>query len=140
MNVYIQKLGGEFANVNTFTACQGFIERGAHVEFFEADALDSLEISPETPVVGGIGTVHRALAKLGAEIPLLNAVPPELLAFAGREIWTATLNEVRERIQSEGAPVFIKPVPAQHKLFAGHVVSRFRDLIETAGVAGLTPL
>ena len=84
--------------------------------------------------------MHRALAKLGVEIPLMNAVPPELSAFAGRQIWTATLSEVRERIQSEGPPVFIKPLPAQHKLFAGHVVSRFRDLIETAGVAAQTPV
>lgn len=140
MTVYIQKIRGEFANINTFSACQGFIERGAHVEFFETDALDSLEISPETPVVGGIGTVQRALLRLGIEIPAMNAVPPELSGFAGRKIWNSTLSEVRSRIQDEGAPVFIKPLPAQHKLFAGHVVARFRDLIETAGIAPETPV
>lgn len=138
MHVYIQKPGGEFANINTFAAWQGFTERGAHVEAFETDTLESLEITPDTPVVGGIGTVQRALAKLGVPIPLMNAVPPELAVFAGRAIWTATLGEVRERIQGEGAPVFIKPLPAQHKLFAGHVVSRFRDLIETTHVAPQT--
>ncbi len=135
MTVYIQKVRGDFANVNTYSAWQGFTERGAHAEFFEFDDLDSLEISPETPVVGGIGTVQGALSKLGVEIPAMNAVPPDLSGFAGRKMWISTLAEVRAHVQDEGAPVFIKPLPAQHKLFAGHVVSRFRDLIETTGVA-----
>jgi len=140
MTVYIQKVRGEFANVNTFSAWQGFIERGAHVEFFEFEDLESLEFSAETPVVGGIGTVQRALSMLGIEIPAMNAVPPVLADFAGRKIWEATLAEVRAQIQDSGAPIFIKPLPAQHKLFAGHVVARFRDLIETAGIAPETPV
>lgn len=140
MTVYIQQVGAHFANINTFSAHQGFTERGAHVEFFEAEALEALDIAPDTPVVGGIGTVQRSLAVLGVEIPAMNAVPPELLKFAGREIWNSTLAEVRAHVQDEGAPLFIKPLPAQHKLFAGHVVARFRDLIETAGIAPETPV
>ncbi|PQV63415.1 protein of unknown function (DUF4343) [Abditibacterium utsteinense] len=138
MTVFIQQIDGQFANVNTFSAYQGFIERGSHVEFFETDALESLDISPDTPVVGGIPIVQRALSRLGVEIPLMNAVPPELAGFAGRKIWDATLSEVRFQVENQGAPVFIKPLPAQHKLFAGHVVARFRDFIETAGIASET--
>ncbi len=138
MNVFIQQIDGQFANVNTFSAYKGFIERGSHVEFFETDALESLEISPDTPVVGGIPVVQRALSRLGVEIPLMNAVPPELSNFAGRRIWNASLAEVRTQVENEGSPIFIKPLPAQHKLFAGHVVARFRDFIETAGIAPQT--
>ena len=138
MTVYIQKIRGEFANINTFSAWQGFVERGAHIEDFEMDALELLEISPDTPVVAGIPVVQRALKIVGVEVPPMNAVPDELLEFAGRKIWTATLGEIRNEVQENGAPTFIKPLPAQHKLFAGHVVARFRDLIETSGIPSET--
>ncbi|HEX9997076.1 MAG TPA: ATP-grasp domain-containing protein [Abditibacterium sp.] len=140
MTVYIQKVGGEFSNINYFTAWQGFIERGAHVEFFASEELESLPISPETPVVAGIPVVHRALRHLGCEVPQFNAIPSELSDFAGRKVWQMTLAEVRAHIQDESGPIFIKPLPQNHKLFSGHVVSRFRDLIETAGIEPQTPV
>jgi hypothetical protein len=140
MTVYLQKVGGEFHNINTFTAWQGFIERGAHVEFFAAAELESLPISSETPVVAGIPIVQRALRLLGCEVPQFNAIPAELLPFAGRKLWQSTLGEVRAHVQDELKPIFLKPLPENHKLFGGHVVARFRDLIETAGIDPKTPV
>jgi hypothetical protein len=140
MDVYIQKIKGEFHNVNPYIAWKGFIERGAYVQFFESSELGALPISPETPVVGGIPVVQRALRQLGCEVPEMNAIPQALQPFAGREISQLTLGQVRARIEAGGQPLFIKPLPGDHKLFNGHVVSAFRDLIETAGVEPTTPV
>lgn len=138
MDVYIQKVKGEFHNVNPFIAWKGFVERGAYVQFFASSELESLPISPETPVVGGIPIVQRALRQLGREVPEMNAIPEALRSFAGRELSQMTMGRVRSRIEDGDAPLFIKPLPTDHKLFNGHVVSVFRDLIQSSGIEATT--
>jgi len=123
---------GEFRNANIFTAWQGLEAMGFETYFFAPDEVDLLELDAQTPVVAGIPVVWRALRKLGVEVGALAAIPPELEPFAGRRFGHSTLGEVRARVAGEGAPLFIKPAATFGKLFSGHVVSEFKDLIQTA--------
>lgn len=141
MDVWIQKIKGEFHNANTYTAWRGFEQLGAHIEFFDMSQIHSLPLQRETPVIGGIPCVLKALEILGQSRPQIASLPAQLHAFYGRKIEVQTLQEVRNRINEETAQaLFIKPLPHDHKLFDGHVVSRFRDLIQTAGIDPQTPI
>jgi hypothetical protein len=55
--------------------------------------------------------------------------PERLRPFLRRTFEITTLGEIRGRYNDEGPPVFIKPI--DQKVFTGHVVQRFRDLLET---------
>ncbi len=134
MKVYIQKIKGEFANVNLFVAWTGFRELGYETAGFEFTELAELALNRETIVCGGIPTVLRALALIGVSIPQLPSIPAELADFAGRRIWTMPLAAVRALVDTDAPSLFIKPLPADHKLFNGYVVREFRDLIRTAAV------
>ena len=58
--------------------------------------------------------------------------------YLDRSFEITTLREIRSRYNEPGPPVFIKPV--QQKLFTGHTVSRFRDLIQTTAHDSTTPI
>jgi hypothetical protein len=133
MIAHIQKLQGEFANINTLTAFLGFREKGYEVRCFELADLPNIEITPDTPVVGGIPVVVAALIRLGISPPELPSIPTEIEHFAQRRIWTTTMESARVSVE-RGEPVFVKPMPADRKLFAGLVFARFRDTIATAHV------
>lgn len=68
MKVFIQKIKGEFANVNLFTAWTGFRELGYETVGFEFAELAELALDRETVVCGGIPTVLHALALIGVPI------------------------------------------------------------------------
>lgn len=139
MKVFIQKIKGEFANVNLFTAWTGFRELGYETAGFEFAELGELALDRKTIVCGGIPTALRALELLNVPIPQLPSIPAELAHFAGRKIWTMPLAAVRALVDTdEATPLFIKPLPADHKLFNGYVVKEFRDLIYTAAVPAET--
>jgi ATP-grasp domain, R2K clade family 2 len=129
----IQKHQGEFANINTLTAFLGFREKGFEVRFFEYPDLPYSDIHPDTPVMGGIPVVVAALTHLGIAVPELPSIPTALQVFAGRQTWLSTMQEARNLV-SEGRSIFVKPVPADRKLFAGIVFRQFRDTIATAHV------
>ena len=136
MKVFIEKSGGELRGVNEYVAFRGFEALGAEIEFFEVAELDSLDLNAQTPLVAGIPRIWRALGNLGAEIPHLKPIPAGLEAFAGRESGICTLYEIRQRIIEEGPPIFIKPMPHQGKLFNGHVLHVYRDLLQTVHLEG----
>lgn len=127
---------GRFLNANGFTAFEGFRALGYDVRTFISDELEALPLSPENIVVGHIGTVWQALAKLGVPHPPYLLTPERLKPFLGRDEWTTTLGEVR---RLERVPVFIKPLE-QGKTFSGHVVNAFRDLLETSAWPDDLPL
>lgn len=133
MKVFIQREGGQFSNINYLTAYLGFREFGYDVELYEWKDFDSLPITRETIVSGGIPAVLRALRKLGCSPPFLQAIPDSISSFAGRRIWRSTLGQIRSRFgETNAAPIFFKPMPDDTKLFNGTMARAFRDLIPTA--------
>lgn len=137
MIVYVQKRAGDWLNVNCYTSADGFDRRGYEVRPFTYEQLCAglLPLDASTIVHGGVDTVRRALTQIGATIPPNMDLPVSLRPWCGREVWETTLGEVR-RLRR---PAHIKPL-TRHKLFTGHVVTEFRDLIATAEFADETPV
>jgi hypothetical protein len=128
--VYIKRAGGEIASEACFAAWKGFGVKGYPLDFFEWDELTGrhLPLTRNTLLVGGTVAVHKALAQLGLPIPPPLNVPESLHSFAGRKLWTATLGEIRRRVEAGAAePVFVKP-GASAKEFAGLVIATATDL------------
>jgi hypothetical protein len=132
MKVHIQKkANGEWLDINCFSAMTWFIEMGYEiVPFVEASKIEGLEKS--TPVVGGIGSVKTALARLGCPEPVAIDFPDSLKEHLCRKIWTTTLGDIH--VNENLWPVFIKPKD-DHKRFTGHVVRNFADLYKTVGIS-----
>ncbi len=139
MTAYIQKHQGEFANINTLTAFLGFREKGYELRCFEFAELSEIEITAETPVVGGIPVVVAALERLGVSVPLLPSIPAEIQKFAARATWQGTMQDARNAV-ADGRSVFVKPTPIDRKLFTGVVFHVFRDTIQTAHVLSDYPV
>ncbi len=126
--VYLQfNEDGTYLSQNIFMAEQGFKSFGYELQSFHFDELSDLELSKEDVVVGFIGTVQKALLRLGVTAPLPIQPPEELKAFLKREQWKTTLGEIR---RLERLPVFIKPLYGS-KSFTGHVIYEFKDLIRS---------
>lgn len=132
MKVFIEKLNGEFRNANSYVAWHGLVERGCEIEFFEADEVENLNLTLRTPVIAGIPVVQKALRKLGCDIPALETIPHELRNYAERDFGMGTLGEARQKFAEGVGPLFIKPPAGQSKIFNGHVIAKFRDLMETS--------
>lgn len=88
------------------------------------------KLDKNVPVVGGIGDVLLALEKLDVKKPDSLEIPESLISFTGRKIQITTLGEIHTK--EEIWPVFVKPLKI-HKLFTGHVVSKYTDLLKSAG-------
>jgi hypothetical protein len=86
-------------------------------------------ITKETPVVGGIGYVRKAIEILGCKPPEPIDIPDCLAVFTHRKIWTTTLGDIH--LNEDKWPVFIKP-KVDHKIFTGHVVKSFLELLKTS--------
>lgn len=139
MRALIQKLHGEFANINVLTAYLGFREKGYAIEFFEHDTFDRVELDADSIVVGGIPIVVEALTRLGIEPPPLVSIPACLRSHASRRVWQGTLSDARDAVDA-GRTLFIKPLPHDRKLFGGKVVANYRDLAITASLPGSYPV
>lgn len=139
MLAYIQKHHGEFANINTLTASLGFREKGYEIRTFELEELAGLPLTPETPVAGGIPVVVQALSQLGFHAPEMPSIPSSLAPYSDRRTWTTVMEEARALVNA-GQPVFVKPVAADRKLFAGTVFREFKDTIPTAHVQPNQPV
>lgn len=128
---------GRPPNASIFSAGLGFRELGWDVAEMTGDRLLELSPSPEALVVGGVETVLPYLRKLNAQPAALD-YPDALRPYLGRRLRRTTLGDVRSQVGSNSDPVFVKPV--EHKLFDGHVVRSFRDLIGTARLPAETPV
>lgn len=135
--VYIQKLCGEFPNIGTYVAWYGFGVKQYKIVFFEWSDLEQgkIEISKNSLIVGGMGTVKFAFRKLGVEnLNALN-IPEQLIKYCDRKIWKTTMKELKveykyESIENiEKEPVFIKPY-YEPKLFTGFILKNSLDLIK----------
>lgn len=114
----LQTLEGQPYSANGAVAAHGFRHLGYEVHFFTKDELSTLPITPDTPVVGGVGTVMAALRGMGIDPPVHLTTPRCLEPFLGRRCWRSTLREVRE---AGVFPIFIKPYE-DTKRFTGLVL------------------
>lgn len=140
MKAFVQTIKGEFPNINFFTAYKGFEEIGAHVRKFDYNQdFTNLPLDDDSVVYGGIPVVTHTLARLDVPRPIIYSYPPELANFLGRNVLPSTLKEAREKFH-KGNNFFIKPQDNATKLFAGHTLTKFRDLTFTAGFPDQTPV
>lgn len=124
MKAYIQTHpNGDYYNVNAFVAAVGFDALGFEVVKY-ADVGDLHDLDKTAIVVGGVGMVRKRLEQLGIPRPAEIEYPAELQPFLNRKVWASTLEQV---IQAEQYGIFIKPV--ETKLFAGKVITEFKDFI-----------
>ena len=128
---------GEFPNTPLYTAARGFEARGRDVVHMTVDEIAGRKARPENLVFGGASVVREYLGRMGVVPPDFD-YPSALVPFLRREFEVDILGVIRRRYNEPGPPVFIKPV--EHKLFTGHVVSRFRDLIKSQEADSTTPV
>ena len=129
---------GEAINTPVYSAWFGFEKMGVETRSFTwSDLRDGrVEVSRDVAVVGGIEPIRFALEKLGVPLPANVDYPPCLEPLFHR---TVTRDVLGGRDFTFQKPIFIKPADG-HKLFDGHVVSQFRDLIRTARFPVDTPI
>src|SRR5688500_17594223 len=118
MRVFIQQKHGRFPNVNYFQAWLGFQELGHETVMLEEDDFASTTFGVDSMAVGEIPLMLAAFAQAGATYAHLPYIPLGLMEFAGRRVWTSTLEEVRERVAAD-APVFAKPLEGTPRRFKG---------------------
>lgn len=127
MKAYIQvDKAGEFYNVNSFTAYEGFKNFGFETEkFFDVNEIS--ENNPEHIIVGGIGSVRKRLKNLNIIRPDKEIdYPDELQSFLKRKIWKSTVNTIFN--DKNARSIFIKP-KTETKLFAGKVIANDMDFV-----------
>lgn len=122
---------GEFINPGCYSAWYGFQKRGIETRFFTWPELKAgqVQLDKEVVVVGGIEAVRLALSSLGYAQPVNFDYPACLEPIFHRQVKRSVLAYLGETM-----PVFVKPY-GEHKLFPGHTVSKYRDLIRTASCA-----
>lgn len=126
MKVYIcQNSEGQFATEDFFIAYDGFRKMGWEIQGVKR-TTDFAELEPDNVVVGYVSDIHRALTKLGKEIPPELNYPDELHEFLGRKIWRSRINYIASH--PELWNVFVKPAQRSKK-FTGRVVRSTKDLI-----------
>lgn len=135
-DVYIQAKHGMPYSMNGVTAFFGFQELGYRIELFESIDLTELDPSTDTIVVGGVGTVHKALKKLKIEVPPALDYPTELEKYLGRTIFTTTMSAI---VHDNQFPYFIKPV-GQDLLFKGTMIQSVADFVRLSGIPETTSI
>lgn len=130
---------GSFPTPNHYAVWYASKARGLDIRFYTYEDMVSEKVSldRDTLVTGGVPCVLSALRRLGVE-PTPFDYPEALQSFLGRAVWVSTLGDIRRAYPDAGPPCFVKPV--EHKLFTGHRVSCFRDLIGTARFSDSTPV
>ncbi len=130
MKALIQTSSPNFRNRNAQNALFGFERKGFEIQRFSFEDLPFLTLDPDDVVVGGIGTIRKALEMLGLSPVFADDYPDCLAQFLGRKVWLSTLRQAR----ASDTPVFIKPTKADQKRFTGFLFNNFKDLIDSAGV------
>jgi hypothetical protein len=129
---YLQATQGNYAFWQRGYEVVPFVRDDLQAGRLDADLTTAIE---STLVWGSVAVVREAVERAGRMPPPNIDFPPELSAYVGREIREATMADVRRWVNAEAKtlPVHVKPRDRQ-KLFAGKVVSAFRDLIPLSGV------
>lgn len=121
---YIQRSEehGEFLSEAGHTFWHGCYQLGIETRAFLPNDIETLPLTKNTMVYGGIGMVRKAFDRLGVPQPQLDGMPPPgTESLYGRRIWATTMAEVRQGYE-DNRFFFIKPLK-KHKAFTGHVTS-----------------
>lgn len=140
MKFYIQQKNNQWLNTACYAIWYACNERGIEYSAFTFDNLisNSLNLSKETVVCGGIKSVLMALEKIGARAPENIDLPSSLTDFYKRKIWTSHLGNIRS-IEKFEKPLHIKPLYG-HKLFNGSVIRSTKDLLTLTNVPSETEI
>ena len=132
MKAFVKTNNGTFPNLNFFLAWEAFNTMGYSVTCFEEKDIDTLPVTPETPVFAGVTVFRRIIDKMGVNYPPFDCYPDVLKPYYGRNIHRSTLGVEKERFHKDGIRVFVKPVLP--KQFNGHVWESLLNLIPLAKV------
>jgi hypothetical protein len=137
MRAYFERYkAGHAANINFYTAYEGFLQMGFAMQFI--DTIPQIPVSDdECVVVGSVGFIQQALDYFGKDYPKMFDYPVELERYLGRKVWTSTINKIDS--EPENWNVFVKPM-GYTKKFTGRVVQGAGDLIGTADQFNDTPV
>lgn len=119
MKAFVKATHGVFANVNFYLAWEAFNQMGYEVVLFDEKDIDTLDITPETPVFAGVTIFKRIVDKLGVGYKPFDCYPEILKPYYGRTITRSTLGVEREKFYKTHKKVFVKPVLP--KQFIGNV-------------------
>lgn len=126
---------GIFKNINCANAYYGFDAKA-----YEINLYHELPVIEEDDIFHGtLPMVRDALHSIGKVFPDSLETPYNLYGYLGRLMDESTLGEIRNMDWSIARPVHIKPIGTA-KLFTGHVVKEFKDLIKSAGYDANTPI
>ena len=115
---FFQTYKGEFVTEATFVAYIGCEQLEINCVKFDLADIATLNITPNTPVFGGITAIRHALTQLGIKPPEPLDIPEELIPYTERDIQFNTLGYFMEHGKF---PLFVKP--RKPKLFTGMVVT-----------------
>ncbi len=138
MKAFVKTNNGTFPNVNFYLAWEAFNTMGYSVTCFEEKDIDTLEVTPDTPVFAGVTIFRRIIDKLGVNYPPFDCYPEVLSNFYVRTIKRSTLGEVRSQFHKDSLSVFVKPI--KPKVFTGVVLESLLNLIPIANVPDETPV
>lgn len=138
MKAFVKTNNGTFPNVNFFLAWEAFNTMGYSVTLFEEKDIDTLEVTPDTPVFAGVTIFRRIIDKMGVNYPPFDCYPEVLSNFYVRNIRKSTLGEVRNQFHTDSKKVFVKPI--KPKVFTGVVLESLLNLIPIARVPDETPV
>lgn len=133
MNAYVKVNNGVFPNVNFYLAWEAFNQMGYEVVLFEEKDIDTLDITPETPVFAGVTIFKRIVDKLGVGYQPFDCYPEVLTPYYGRTLTKSTLGVEREKFHKDYKKVFVKPVLP--KQFIGNVWESIINLIPLAKIS-----
>lgn len=135
MKVFAQKnKDGEWASVPISNSVRGFDFKGYEIIPYLYENIDSIDIEKEDIIVGGIPCVRTILNKFDFQVPNLSIPHDDLLRFCERKFNLITIKELNNIVYKDKFDkFFIKPY-REHKLFTGHVVSSFKDLLKSMHV------
>lgn len=132
MKAFVKVNNGIFPNVNFYLAWEAFNQMGYDVVLFEEKDIDTLDITPETPVFAGVTIFKRIVDKLGVGYQPFDCYPEVLKSYYGRTLTKSTFGVERDKFLKDGKKIFVKPVLP--KQFIGNVWESMLNLIPLANV------
>lgn len=132
MKSFVKVNNGTYPNVNFYLAWEAFNTMGYDVVLFEEKDIDTLDITPETPVFAGVTIFKRIVDKLGVGYKPFDCYPDVLKPYYGRTLTKSTLGVEREKFHKDYTKVFVKPVLP--KQFIGNVWESIINLIPLANI------
>lgn len=132
MRAFVKVNNGNFPNVNFYLAWEAFNTMGYDVVLFEEKDIDTLDITPETPVFAGVTIFKRIVDKLDVGYKPFDCYPEVLKPYYGRTLTKSTLGVEREKFHKTYQKVFVKPVLP--KQFIGNVWESIINLIPLAKI------